>query len=198
VRDADFALECVPNKPFPYYNKTGDLFLGKLEYGSRFLYAKLMPGEGNSGKLVSEIKKTATNNISETTEWIIIDGPPGIGCPVNASLSGTDFVVIVAEPTLSGLHDLKRLLELLKTMKYRHGIVINKYDLNQRISDLIKKLAKNNNIDVLGYLPFHHDFVRSLQLGKTIIEYNDDIKKQIEDIWAEICNQLNKTKGSEK
>jgi MinD superfamily P-loop ATPase len=194
-----FCARVCPDQAISFdYHKTGDFYSGELEDKSNFFYAKLIPGEGNSGKLVAEIKKTAANNISEKIEWIIIDGPPGIGCPVNASLSGTDFVVIVSEPTLSGLHDLKRLLELLKTMKYAHGIIINKFDLNLAVTESIKKMASENNIEVLGYLPFHHDFVRSLQLGKTIVEFNNELGKQIENIWSGISNHINNLKGIKK
>ncbi len=191
-----FCAKVCPEQAISFdFHKTGDFYSCVLEDESKFIYEKLIPGEGNSGKLVSEIKKAATDNISEVIEWIIIDGPPGIGCPVNASLSGTDFVVIVAEPTLSGLHDLTRLLELLKKMKYTHGIIINKFDLNLEVTEKINELAKMNNVDVLGYLPFHHDFVRSLQLGKTIVEFNLEIGKQIENIWLGITRHINNKKG---
>ena len=190
-----FCVKVCPEQAISFETKkTGDFYSGELEDSSKFFYAKLLPGEGNSGKLVSEIKKAATENISEKTEWIIIDGPPGIGCPVNASLSSTDFVVIITEPTLSGLHDLKRLLELLKTFKYAHGIIINKFDLNLEVTEMIIKLAQTNNVEVLGLLPFHHDFIRSLQMGKTIIEINREIKKQIEKIWLGINKQIKNNK----
>ncbi|MBX3007320.1 MAG: ATP-binding protein [Melioribacteraceae bacterium] len=194
-----FCVRVCPEQAISFdYHKSGDFYSGLLVDKSKFFYAKLLPGEGNSGKLVSEIKKAASNNVSETNEWIIIDGPPGIGCPVNASLSGTDFVVIVTEPTLSGLHDLKRLIELLKTMKYAHGIIINKFDLNLEVTGIIKNIADENKINILGYLPFHHDFVSSLQLGKTIIEFNHEIGKQVENIWINITNQINNLKGITK
>jgi MinD superfamily P-loop ATPase len=173
-------------------HKSGDFYFGELEDNSKFFYAKLLPGQGNSGKLVSEIKKAAKNYITEETEWIIIDGPPGIGCPVNASLAGADYVVIITEPTLSGLHDLKRLLQLLKIFKFECGIIINKFNLNIRVTEMITILARSDNIDILGLLPFHLDFVRSLQLGKTIIEYNTEIKKQIEELWINIKSKINK------
>lgn len=190
-----FCFNVCPEQAISFdFKKTGDFYSGKLEDESKFLYAKLLPGEGNSGKLVCEIKKTAAGYISEKTEWIIIDGPPGIGCPVNASLAGTDFVVIIAEPTLSGLHDLKRLLELLKTMKFEHGIVVNKFDLNPAITNKIEELAEKNNVGILGYLPFHHDFVRSLQLGKTIVEFNNEVKSEIQNIWSGIVSNITNTK----
>lgn len=167
-------------------NAAGTFFKGELEDSSIFYYAKLNPGEGNSGKLVSEIKKEAAKNLSEKTDWIIIDGPPGIGCPVNASLAGSDYVVLIAEPTLSGMHDLKRLIELLNTFKYRHGIIVNKYDLNESITQDIIRYAKEKNTPVLGMIAFNPDFVHALQAGKTIIDFNPDIKTQIQKIWDRI------------
>ena len=186
-----FCVRVCPDQAISFnLKKSGDFYTCKLEDNSIFFYARLFPGEGNSGKLVSELKRASAKNIVEETEWIIIDGPPGIGCPVNASLSNADFVVIIAEPTQSGLHDLKRLLELLKTFKYAHGIIINKFDLNLNITEAIKELARANGIELLGLLPFHHDFVKSLQSGKTIAEFNPDIKCMIEEIWLKINGQI--------
>lgn len=182
-----FCVRACPNNAIAFQpSASGSFFKGKLENESLFYYAKLRPGEGNSGKLVSEIKKEASKKITEKTEWIIIDGPPGIGCPVNASLSGSDFVVLIAEPTLSGMHDLKRLVELLNTFKYQHGIIINKYDLNEGITQDIIKYALERNTPILGLIAFNPDFVHSLQAGKTIIEYNPDVRTQIEYIWNKI------------
>ncbi|MBZ0200064.1 MAG: ATP-binding protein [Ignavibacteriaceae bacterium] len=182
-----FCVRVCPDNAISFEpNISGIFFKGKLEDDSVFFHARLNPGEGNSGKLVTEIKKEALTNIDEKTEWILIDGPPGIGCPVNASLAGSDFVVLIAEATLTGLHDLKRLIELLKTFKFRHGIIINKYDLNEEITRAICDLANDNGIEIFGLIAFNPDFVRSLQLGKTIIEHNPDIKTQIEEIWSKI------------
>jgi MinD superfamily P-loop ATPase len=111
------AIKFIPSKSGSYYEC-------KLPDESKFFYAKLNAGEGNSGKLVSEIKKKALENIYPDIEWVIVDGPPGIGCPVNASIAAADYAVIVTEPTVSGIHDLKRLVELLNTFKINCGIVI--------------------------------------------------------------------------
>ncbi len=182
-----FCVKACPKNAINFQlNTAGFFFKGKLEDESFFYYAKLNPGEGNSGKLVSEIKKEATKNITDKTEWIIIDGPPGIGCPVNASLAGSDYVILIAEPTLSGLHDLKRLIELLNTFKFKHCVIINKYDLNENITQEIINFAKEKHTQILGMIPFNQDFVHSLQEGKTIIDYNSDIKMQIKEIWEKI------------
>lgn len=166
--------------------KSGNYFECDLNDNSKFYYAKLLPGEGNSGKLVSEIKKHALTNVNENIKWVIVDGPPGIGCPVNASLSGADFVVIVTEPTQSGAHDLKRLIELLKTFSIKCGIVINKYDLNEKLSSLITSYAGEENIPVLGYLPFDEDYIEAIKANKTIVEYSSRAAEDIKNIWTKV------------
>ena len=169
--------------------KSGVFYLGHLEDKSEFYYAKLFPGEGNSGKLVSEIKKEALQQINDKTEWIIIDGPPGIGCPVNASLSDADYVVLITEPSLSAVHDLQRLIKLLKTFKYPYGIIINKCDLNFEITKTIRNLAIKDGMKILGEVPFNEDFVNSLRMNKTVIKYNPLLKKDLADIWNQIKQQ---------
>lgn len=167
-------------------SKSGSYYECMLPDNSKFYYAKLLPGEGNSGKLVSEIKKQALTNIDENIKWVIVDGPPGIGCPVNASLSGADFVVIVTEPTQSGIHDLKRIVELLKTFSIKCGIIINKYDLNEAITLDITSYAGKENIPVLGYLPFDEEYIEAIKINQTIVEYSSSAAKDIENIWSKI------------
>jgi len=166
--------------------KSGNYYECYLNDNSKFYYAKLLPGEGNSGKLVSEIKKSALTNVDEKIKWVIVDGPPGIGCPVNASLSGADFVVNVTEPTQSGIHDLKRLVELLKTFSIKSGIVINKYDLNEKITLQITSFAGEENIPVLGYLPFDEDYIEAIKVNKTIVEYSSRAAEDIKNIWSKV------------
>jgi len=180
----------------------GNYFECELEDDSKFFYAKLFPGQGNSGKLVSEIKKSAINSIKENSlqssnkkiasinnpdvnggKFIIVDGPPGIGCPVNASISKADFAILVTEPTLSGVHDLKRLVELLNTFKIRMGIIINKSDLNESVAEQIKDHATEKNIPLLGEIPFNTEFVKALIEGKNIVEVDESVKKDLLKIW---------------
>jgi len=170
--------------------KSGSYFECELPDESKFFYAKLFPGEGNSGRLVSEIKKKALENISPDVEWIIVDGPPGIGCPVNASIAAADFVVIVTEPTVSGIHDLKRLVKLLNTFKIRCGIVINKYDLNETIATQIFKYADIEKIPVIGSIPFDLEFMKALINGKNIIEINENIREEILTIFRQLELQV--------
>ncbi|MFH1195830.1 MAG: ATP-binding protein [bacterium] len=177
------AIKFVPSK-------SGSYFECKLPDESKFYYAKLFPGEGNSGKLVSEIKRKALDNISSDIEWVIVDGPPGIGCPVNASLASADYAVIVTEPTVSGIHDLKRLVELLNKFKIRAGIVINKYDLNEIIATQVFKYAEVEKIPVIGTIPFNKEFVNALINGENIIDVNKNLREEILTIFKQLELQV--------
>ncbi|MFH0735051.1 MAG: ATP-binding protein [bacterium] len=179
--------------------ESGSYFECRLKDDSKFYYAKLLPGEGNSGKLVSELKKKALKYIPSDIEWVIVDGPPGIGCPVNASIAGVDYVVIVTEPTVSGIHDLKRLVLLLNTFNIKAGIVINKFDLNETITNQIFSYAEGEKIPIIGTIPFDKEFMKALINNKNIVEINENIRKCINSILDQLELQIkvsvNLTKG---
>jgi len=182
-----FCFRVCPDDAISFYeSKSGVYSECELEDQSKFYYAQLLAGEGNSGKLVSEIKKKAYEQVKENVKWIIIDGPPGIGCPVNASLSGVDFVVIVTEPTQSGLHDLKRLINLLKIFKIPSGVIINKYDINTDMSNSIEKFIRPEGISLLAKIPFDKKFIKAIQNSKSIIEYNHAYMDTFKTIWNDI------------
>ncbi|RPI65004.1 MAG: (4Fe-4S)-binding protein [Ignavibacteriales bacterium] len=182
-----FCFRVCPDDAISFYeSKSGVYSECELEDQSKFYYAQLLAGEGNSGKLVSEIKKKAYEQVKENVKWIIIDGPPGIGCPVNASLSGVDFVVIVTEPTQSGLHDLKRLINLLKIFKIPSGVIINKYDINTDMSNSIEKFIRPEGISLLAKIPFDKKFIKAIQNSKSIIEYDHAYIDTFKTIWNDI------------
>lgn len=160
--------------------------------GGILVDAVLQPGEGNSGKLVSQVKKQAVELAKSTAaEWLIVDGPPGIGCPVNASVTGADLVVIVTEPTISGLHDLERLVELLQRFHLSAGLVINKADLNQTICSQIKSYAENNQIAILGQIPFDETVVNALLEEKIITDFLDSpASREIKQIFKNISSLM--------
>lgn len=136
------------------------------------VHAKLGIGEDNSGKLVTKIRDFATQKAKDLKlETILIDGPPGIGCPVISTLTGVDVAVMVTEPTLSGMHDLHRLIELAKGFKLKSFVLINKYDLNIEVSKKIEGLCRSENIEVLAKIPFNRDFVDAMVNQQTVIEY---------------------------
>ena len=182
-----FCFRVCPDDAISFYEtKSGIYSECELEDESKFYYAQLLAGEGNSGKLVSEIKKKANEQIKENIKWIIVDGPPGIGCPVNASLSGVDFVVIVTEPTQSGLHDLKRLVDLLKIFKIPSGVIINKFDINTDMSRNIEEFINLEGIKLLAKIPFDKKFVQAIQNSKSIIEYDHTYESTFKIIWDDI------------
>jgi MinD superfamily P-loop ATPase len=182
-----FCFRCCPDGAISFsVTKSGVYSECELEDRSKFYYAKLLPGEGNSGKLVTELKHRAENQIKENVKWIIIDGPPGIGCPVNASASGVDFVIIVTEPTQSGLHDLKRLIELLKIFKISSGVIINKYDINRDMSEEIESFIKSEEIILLYKIPFDRTFIKSVQNSCPVTLYDISYRNTFIKIWNDI------------
>jgi MinD superfamily P-loop ATPase len=125
-------------------------------------------------------------------DFIINDGPPGIGCPVISSLSGTNLVLLVIEPSKSGLHDIKRLVQLVRDFKIPMKAVINKYDINAAMTLEIEAWLQAENIPLMEKLAFSEDFVHAMVHGKTIVEYDSNaaISQQINEIWKNL-SQMN-------
>jgi MinD superfamily P-loop ATPase len=180
---------CPANAIIMEENISGEWFISDTRFGT-MVHAKLGIAEENSGKLVSLVRQNA-KEIAEKQdlEWVIIDGSPGIGCPVIASLSGVDFAVVVTEPTLSGLHDADRVIKVAGNFKVPVKIVVNKYDLNIDITEKIADYCAKNNIPLAGKIPFDRSVVDAMVAGKTIIEYKDSkAKKEVIDIWNTFQN----------
>lgn len=148
-------------------NHCGDIYLSQTKFG-KMVYASLFPGEENSGKLVSQVRKEAKKIAQEQgAEYIILDGAPGVACNVISSLTGVKEVIIVSEPTLSGLHDLERVVELVERFRIKPHFIINKYDLSFEISEKIEKfiIARGYALDVK--FPFDKRIVECIK-KKTI------------------------------
>ena len=168
---------------------SGYAYISKTKYGF-MAHALLSPGESNSGKLVTLVRQNARILAEkENSELIIIDGPPGIGCPVIASVSGVDVSLVVTEPTLSGIHDLQRALQLIKHFNVKPLVCVNMYDINEDNTDKILGFCEKNNIKIVGRIPFNPKVTEAMVNGKTIIEYapESNVAKEIEKIW-ESCN----------
>lgn len=168
-------------------NLSGEWFISDTKYGP-FVHAKLGIAEENSGKLVAKIRQVA-KEIAEkdTMDYVIVDGPPGIGCPVIASLSGADLALIVTEPTLSGLHDAERVIEVARHFKIPVKLVVNKYDLNLNMTNEIESFCKESAIPMIGKIAFDKAVVESIVKGKTIVEYTSGkIKEEVVKIWNEL------------
>lgn len=175
-----------PNKAITMIdNDKSRMYYGSFRNG-KMVYGKLAPGEENSGKLVNIVRDKAkklakANNINT----IIIDGPPGIGCPVISTIAGVDYVIIVTEPTLSGLKDLQRTLELTTKFNLNTVIIINKFDLNIKITEKIENFCKKSNIKIIGKLAFDPQVVAAMINCKSIIEWQpvSDLSSQIKLIY---------------
>jgi MinD superfamily P-loop ATPase len=171
---------------------SGQAFLSKNKYGF-MSHALLNPGGANSGKLVTLVrnnaKKIATNYKSDL---IIVDGSPGIGCPVIASIAGVNFAVLVAEPTLSGIHDLKRVLQLLSHFKVPALVCINKYDLNPDNTRKIEDFCSKNNIELIGKISFNTLVTKAMVAGTPVVEYapKSMISNSIKQIWKQVQEKL--------
>ncbi|ACL70586.1 ATP-binding protein [Halothermothrix orenii] len=172
--------------------ETGNVYISKTEF-LPMVHARLNIGAENSGKLVSEVKKLADNIAGrEGKDLILVDGPPGIGCPVIASLNEVDLALVVTEPTKSGFSDLKRLLKVINHFGITPLVVINKYDLNKNISKEITGFCQDRGIEIAGKIPFCQGIVSALRLGKIAVNYNeaDRARIAIEDIWNNVKKYL--------
>ena len=174
---------------------SGHTFISKTKYGM-MSHALLNPGEENSGKLVTLVRNNAKKIAKKKDLKLIInDGPPGIGCPVIASLGGVDLGVVVTEPTLSGIHDMKRALTLLDHFKIFSVVCINKFDLNKENSSKIIHYCKSKGIEMVGTIPFDSKFTEAIIAGKPIIEYlpQSKVSTSIKTLWKKTCNYLSST-----
>jgi len=166
---------------------SGEWFVSQTKYGP-FVHARLGTAEENSGKLVTEVRKKA-KEIAENNKlnFIIIDGPPGIGCPVIASLSGTDLALIVTEPSLSGIHDMERVIQMAHHFKTQTACCINKYDLNKKNSAQIESWCEKNSIPLVGKIPFDEEVTKSMVHEIPLTEYtNNCVSKEIKKMWQKL------------
>jgi MinD superfamily P-loop ATPase len=166
---------------------SGHVYISSTRFGS-LVHGQLEPGEGTSGKLVTLVKQRATELAhSEGAELIIIDGPPGIGCPVIASLGGATAALIVTEPTLAGLHDLERVLGLARHFRARALICINKYDLNEEVTRQVEQFAAEQGLEVIGRIPYDDVVTEAMVQGRSVIECSDGpVTRAIEEVWARL------------
>ncbi|MEA1986443.1 MAG: ATP-binding protein [Candidatus Marinimicrobia bacterium] len=166
----------------------GKLFVSNIRTDTKMVHASLKIGADNSGKLVAEVKNKA-KSLAENNEkeFIIVDGSPGIGCPVVSSLSGADLAVLVTEPSVSGIHDLKRVYELVKKFNIKAGCIINKADVNKKKVKEIHNFLEEENIEFIADIPYDENFTKAMTNGKTIVEFdNGKLKEILEKSWEKI------------
>jgi len=172
----------------------GKWFVSDTRFGP-MLHARLGIAEENSGKLVSLIRKEAKRIATEQNkDLIIVDGSPGIGCPVIASIAGADLVLVVTEPTIAARHDLDRVAELTEHFKIPTVVCINKYDINVRIAKSIEKEALERNLKVVGKIAYDIAVTKAQIAAKSIVEYSSNgLKEQIVSLWESMLDMLKET-----
>ncbi|AEX85390.1 (4Fe-4S)-binding protein [Marinitoga sp. 1135] len=171
---------------------SGEYYYSVVSDGKEIVHANLNPGEETSGGLVAEVRKLALKKAEENNKDIVlIDGAPGIGCPATSSITATDYVVIVTEPTSSGLHDLKRIVETVRYFKRDFGVVINKYDLNPDVSKEIINYCISDGIEVLGEIPFDETVLKAVLEINPVVNYeNSKAAEAIKEIFEKVMEKL--------
>ncbi|HUW69783.1 MAG TPA: ATP-binding protein [bacterium] len=175
--------KAITNHP----KKAGVWYSSRTRLGFAMIHAALGIGSENSGKLVAHVKKQArVAALDQGKNYILVDGSPGIGCPVVSSLSGADYVVLVTEPTVSGIHDLKRVYELVKKFNIPAGCIINKADINAEMTATIRRFLETERIDSLAELPYDEAVTKAMVAGLTIVEYDTGrLRDTLRDAWAQ-------------
>jgi MinD superfamily P-loop ATPase len=168
-------------------NLAGKLFISDTEYGL-LVHARLDIGQENSGKLVALVRQNARKMAKENNfDYLVTDGPPGIGCPVISSLSGASLALLVTEPTLSGIHDLERVIGVCDHFNVPAIVCINKYDINEENCLVIEQYCSSQNIPVSAKIPFDNTVTEALVKGQPVVSYTrSKAAIAIESLWEVI------------
>jgi MinD superfamily P-loop ATPase len=170
---------------------SGHWFIAETPYGP-LIHARLGITEENSGKLVALVRQNA-RLIAEKNglDYIITDGPPGIGCPVISSLSGANLALIVTEPTMSGIHDLERVLGVCSHFGIPPLVCINKYDINEENTHQIEQFCLGQGVEVVSKIPLDNAVTEALVQGLPVVEYSQNrVSQEIEALWQRIDQAL--------
>lgn len=184
---------CEPNAIKMVEKISGSVFGSATNQGT-MVHAELMIGEEASGKLVSAVKERARSIALENeSELIIIDGPPGTGCPVLATITGADLALIVTEPSLSGMHDLQRVLQVTEHFDIPAIVCINKYDINEKNTGTIEAFCNEREIEVAGKLPYDPTPNIAMKEETTVVEYRENVLSDgIKALWERVVSELDK------
>ncbi len=167
---------------------SGEWYVSSTRFGP-FVHARLHPGEENSGKLVALVRHQARVLAEEQgIPWLLVDGPPGIGCPVISAMAAGGAVLIVTEPTPSGLHDLRRVAELASHFRLPKAVCINKWDLNLPLSSEIEGFCKEQEISLVGKIPYDVIVSRALVARQILLEYSPQsaVAQEIIRMWEQL------------
>jgi MinD superfamily P-loop ATPase len=181
----DFCPESAIDFPV---QRCGEWYVSNTRFGP-MVHARLGIAEENSGKLVSLVRKEARQLAEEQGhDLILTDGPPGIGCPVIAAIGGATALVIVVEPTVSGIHDMERVIDLAAHFRVPGMVCVNKFDLNLEMTEAIEQMAAQRNVALLGRVPFDPVFTHSMVAGQILFEYGEAslTHQRVREIWTKI------------
>jgi MinD superfamily P-loop ATPase len=182
-----------PEKAIDFPVRTcGEWFVSNTRFGP-MVHARLGIAEENSGKLVTLVRQEARKLAeAKNLDLILTDGPPGVGCPVIASIGGARAVLIVTEPTVAGIHDMERVAQLASHFKVPAMICVNKFDLNLELTREIEKNAEENEIACLGRIPFDPIFTKAMIQAQTVFEYDgrSTAAGAIRGTWQRLTEQL--------
>jgi MinD superfamily P-loop ATPase len=170
---------------------SGQWFISETREGP-MVHARLDIAQANSGKLVSMVRQQAKELAErENMDLILIDGPPGIGCPVIASISGADLVLAVTEPTLSGIHDLKRVVEVAEHFNIPSLVCINKFNINLVNTLRIEDYCEENGIALVGRIPFDPSVTQAMISSLSVVEYPcGKVTEEVKEIWEKVEDRL--------
>jgi len=172
-------------------NLSGHCFISETKYGC-LVHARLGIAQENSGKLVALVRQQARQIAEEQgLEYIISDGPPGIGCPVISSLSGTNLALLITEPTLSGIHDLERVLGVCHHFGIPALVCINKYDINEDNTRQIESYCLSYGVEVASKIPFDNVVTEAIVQGLPVVEYSQGkVAQEIESLWQHVSHAV--------
>ena len=172
-------------------NLAGHLFVSETRYGP-LVHARLGIAQENSGKLVAQVRQQARQIAQEQNlDYVISDGPPGTGCPVISSLSGASLALLVTEPTLSGMHDLERVLDVCRHFGLTAMVCINKYNINEENTQEIERYCSTGVLAVAAKIPFDNIVTEALVRGVPVVEYSDgNVTLELKRLWDSVCETL--------
>lgn len=170
---------------------SGHWYVSETPYGP-MVHARLEPGEENSGQLVALVRRRARELAEQRgARLLVTDGPPGIGCPVISTVSGADLALVVTEPTLSGLHDLGRVLEVCRHFGVPAAVCINRYDLHPAGAQDIERECRSRAIPLAGHIAYHPAFTEAIVVGRPLVEFtNGEASEAVRKVWHEVTRLL--------
>ncbi len=185
------AQQCPAQAIDIHENVCGEWYISATKYGP-MAHARLGVAEENSGKLVAIVRQQAKRLAEERgKELLIIDGPPGIGCPVISAITGTDLVMVVTEPTLSGLHDLKRVIELTKHFSISTCVCVNKFDINLDMTEQIKDHCREEQLTYIGEIPYDMTAVNAVVQRVPVVELAEtELARHIGNLWERVKSRI--------